>query len=57
MNINQVTNLLIVMLLFVSVGGLQKQGLDLLWCSVICSITGTLIVTVADYLYEKIGVL
>ena len=51
MNVNQAANLLLVMLLFVSVGGLQKQGLDLLWCSVICSITGTLLVTVADYLH------
>ena len=50
MNVNQAASLLLVMLLFVSVGGLQKQGLDLLWCSVICSITGTLLVTVADYL-------
>ena len=51
MNVNQAANLLLVMLLFVSAGGLQKQGLDLLWCSVICSITATLLVTVADYLH------
>ena len=55
MNVNQATTLIVVILLFMSVGGFQREVLDFLWCSVICSITGTLIVTVADYLYEKIS--
>ena len=55
MNVIQATNLIVVILLFMSVGGFQREGLDFLWCSVICSITGTIIVTVAEYLQEKIG--
>ena len=54
MNVNQATNLIVVLLLFMSVGGFQREGLDFLWCAVACAITGTIIVTVADYLYEKI---
>ena len=57
MNVNQATNLIVVILLFMSVGGFQREGLDFLWCAVVCSVTATIIVTVADYLYEKIGVL
>lgn len=55
MNVNQATKLIIVILLFMSVGGFQREGLDFLWCSVVCSVTATLIVTVAEYLHEKIG--
>lgn len=55
MNVNQATKLILVILLFMSVGGFQREGLDSLWCAVVCSVTATIIVTVADYLYEKIS--
>lgn len=55
MNVNQATNLIIVILLFTAMGGLQKEGIDFIWCAVACAITGTIIVTVAEYLQEKIG--
>jgi hypothetical protein len=55
MNVNQATNLIIVILLFTAMGGLQKEGMDFIWCAVACAITGTIIVTVAEYLQEKIG--
>jgi uncharacterized membrane protein len=55
MNVNQATTLIILMLLFMSVGGFQREGLDFLWYAFVCSVTATIIVTVADYLYEKIS--
>lgn len=57
MNVNQATNLIITIILFTAMGGLQKEGIDFVWCAVVCAITGTLIVTVAECLHEKIGVL
>ncbi len=53
MNVNQATNLIVVILLFTAMGGFQRDGIDFIWCAVVCAITGTLIVTVADYLYGK----
>ena len=55
MNVNQATNLIIGILLFMSVGGFQREGLDFLWCSFVCSVTATIIVAVSEYLHEKIG--
>lgn len=55
MNVNQATNLIVVLLLLIGCGGLQKEGIDFVWCAFVCAITGTLIVTVAEYLHEKIG--
>jgi len=55
MNVNQATILIIGILLFMSNNGFQREGLDFLWCAFVCSVTATIIVTVADYLYEKIS--
>ena len=55
MNVNQATILIIGILLFMSHNGFQREGLDFLWCAFVCSVTATIIVTVADYLYEKIS--
>lgn len=55
MNVNQATNLIVVLLLLIGCGGLQKEGIDFVLCAFVCAITGTLIVTVAEYLHEKIG--
>jgi hypothetical protein len=57
MNVKQATNLIITILLFTVIGGLQKEGIDFIWCAVACAITGTLIVTVAEYMQEKLEVL
>jgi hypothetical protein len=57
MNVKQATNLIITILLFTAIGGLQKEGIDFIWCAVACAITGTLIVTVAEYMQEKLEVL
>ena len=54
MNVNQATNLIVVILLFMSVGGFQREGLDFLWCAVVCSVTATIIVAVSEYMCEKI---
>ena len=55
MNVNQATILILGILLFMSHKGFQRGGLDFLWCAFVCSVTATIIVTVADYLYEKIS--
>ena len=53
MNVNQATIPILGILLFMSTNGFQREGLDFLWCSIVCSVTATIMVTVADYLYEK----
>ena len=53
MNVDQAAILIIGILLFMSTNGFQREGLDFLWCAFVCSVTATIIVTVADYLYEK----
>jgi len=55
MNVNQATILILGILLFMSNNGFQREGLDFLWCAFVCAVTATIIVTVADYLYEKIS--
>lgn len=55
MNVNQATILILGILLFMSKNGFQREGLDFLWCAFVCSVTATIIVTVTDYLYEKIS--
>ena len=54
MNVNQATTLILGILLFMSKNGFQREGLDFLWCAVVCSVTATIIVEVSEYLCEKI---
>ena len=54
MNVNQATILIIGILLFMSHNGFQREGLDFLWCAVVCSVTATIIVTVADYACRRL---
>lgn len=54
MNVTQATLLILGILFFMSKNGFQREGFDFLWCAFVCSVTATIIVTVANYACRRL---